>query len=730
MKKKLVSILLSLSMCAAYATPLTSIAANKAAPSEEITVVETAAPNANNEKQFKWAGATTTTGSKLSVEYNDKIQLRGIGAFQVEGTSSGAIGKIEDLGNNLSSAKVTFEIPSKYASKAELKNSTYLVAKAVNTSVTVNVQVKSGSFIAEGTLNVSLKQKNIGFGEAKGNKYTTSGSATANFQEALGGEKKYANLPTVVKKYNGKKGLTFQVYSSAENKEVTLNPKTDFTAKAFISKEYTKEISKTVNKKPIKVYVKSESGVEASTTSEGAIENRVDIEITGKKKFKGTFVVTGCVVENLEPQRIVADNNNSISGKAIIFANDENSLTEGLYLNDNDDLGENFLSTVKFKAITNNIKVNAKKGTVSVKKVDGTDDSKNVAKVCITNKKNPNASTELIFTVTAKSITGDALNINTDKVIGTSEKPKYYKSLDAYTTKLSDKGKGLVLSYTKTVNDKEKTIKLKGGSNKDFTLVTTRCGVELNNEDGSGTGVFVTSDGTLNTSRVSKTVEYAIIGKGNYIGTTTGTWEIPLYTQVVSGTSAISDAVIKYGDAKEVIYNYISIDDAALNGTEGTIDAEVAKSLLKIKAASDNVKIDKEGKIVVKKINNQPGKITVSVKKNSNGAAAKKTLEFNLYHADIRDATVDDSAYKDKTFANATKAKAAVDKIKITYNNKKLKKNVDYTITDKNFDDNNEGDINGTFTIEGKGNFTEKITGISATLKYKYNPPKSNNDGD
>jgi hypothetical protein len=732
MKKKLFSILLSLSMCATYATPLATVAADNTAPAENITVVETAAPNVTNASQF--SVETTSTGNSLQVEYDQKIKLRKIGAFAVKGTSSGAIGsgKIEDVDANLNGVTVKFSIP-----KAADENTIGLVdgadgnkcvyAKKSGKTATIKVSVTTGgNLVAEGNLKVSTTKKNIGIGSEAGNKYTTSGEATkVDFEEALGTNKKYANLDAVVKKFNGKKGLTFKVYNY-KNSPVEVSNK-EYTAKASISTEYTKKIEKQTGNGKVTVYVKSESGVSASTTSEGAIEDRVDITITGKKNFTGTFVVTGCKVKNLETKRIVADNTKSISGKAIIFGSDDEqySLMKNLYLNDDDEIerSDNYASIYKFKA-SKNVKVNAKKGTVTVKKVDGSNDTANVATVTVTSKKNKNASVDLVFSVTAKSITGDEFVVDDTNAVKTAKgKDKYYKSLKAFTDKMTSKGKGLTISYTKKVNGNDKKIKLKGGDNKDFTIVTTNCGVELNTEDADDTGVFITSDGTIATTKVSNKIEYAINGKGNYIGTTTGTFEVPLYTQVVSGTSTISDTVITFGKAEKSIYDYITVDDNALNNSDNHITADQAKDLLKIKADSTNVKLDKEGKIVAKKIDGNKAKIKITSKKNSKGAAAVKTLEFELDAADIHDATVDTSALSPSSgqFANSSKAMAAINKIKVTFNGKTLKKTRDYTISTDDLSDNegtNERTISGDIFIEGKGNYTgsKKVT---VNISYK-----------
>jgi hypothetical protein len=736
MKKKLVSILLSLSMCAAYANPLASVAAEEAAPAEDVTVVETAVPNATkvNEKEFMFA--STTSGGKISVEYGDTVELRNKGYFAVKGTSSGSVDVIEDLNNKL--GEVTLSLDSKSAKFAQLSNGK-LKANGANKTATVNVVVKSGGTLrAEGTISVDLQPKNIGNGDYVGNPMTASGSATVNFQNTLGGAKKFANLEAVAKKFNGKKNSLVFKFANNEGTDKTLTVGTDFTAKAVIATEeteysiadddytdyqYTKKDEVEVAGKQINAYVKDANDYKnaVKTTSKGAVEDRVNIVITGKKNYTGTFVVTGCQVKNLEVQRILADQA-SISGAAVEFGGTGESLVDGLLLNDDTAVKKTeFPSTVKFKALTKNIKVNAKNGTVTVKKVGETAED-NTAKVSIISKKNKLAATELVFSVTAKSITDSSIfKMNANKYTGTKEKPKYSKSVKTVADKIGETGKGLVFSYKKKVNGKEKVVKLKGGSSKDFICSISYAGVQLKDKDNQDTGVFVTKNKN-NEDIISKTLVYTVTGVGNYIGTVTDSFDVNLVTQIVSAPSVeeVSDAVIRFGEVKESVYDYITVDNEALSDDPETIKAADAKKLLKIKAKSKNIKINKEGKLVVKKIDGNKGEIEVVAKKNKN---AKYTLEFNLYTADISKATVDKSNLS-KTFANAAKASAAVEKITVSFGGKKLKKNKDYTI-EPSVDDNGTGKVSGTIKIVGAGNFEGYDKTESVSMSYKYTPPKN-----
>jgi hypothetical protein len=576
--------------------------------------------------------------------------------------------------------------------------------------------------------------------------FTASGTATTNFQNVLGGSKKFANLETVVKKFNGKKNsLTFK-FKNNDGKDTTLVVGTDFTAKAEIATDdveyagdrkdvnkygywFTDKKEKTVGSSAVNSYTKK--GTTLSTTSEGAIENRVNIRITGKKNYTGTFVVTGCEVKNLETQRIITDKA-TISGTTLEFGSADKSLIDGIVLNDDTAVKKTeFPSSVKFKAITKNIKINTKNGTVTVKKI-GDSDEANTAKVTITDKKNKSATAEIVFTVTAKAITDSAFTVNAEKYIGTKANPKYVKSMKDIADKIGETGKKLVVSYKKKVNGKDKVVKLKGGSSKDYVSAITFGSIEqiedtqdenssakiyeLKDKEGTDTGVYVFKDDAGNMSLVN-TLTYDITGVGNYKDTMPGSFAAyKMAPQVVSGTSAISDAVIKFGEAKEKVYDFISVDNDALNGT-GHIKADDAKDF-KIKAKSKNIKIDKNGYLVAKKIDGEKGEITVTAKKNKK---ATITLEFNLACADISKATVNKDALG-KTFGNASKATAAVNKISVSFNGKKLKKGTDYDL-DPSLSDNDKGKITGTVTISGKGNFEGSEKTESVSISYKYVAP-------
>jgi hypothetical protein len=704
MKKKLVSILLSLSMCAAYANPLATVAAEKA-PAEDITVVETVSPNETiNDSKFDFVDNSNNPGLEEKfngeVEYDGVVNLRKKGWFGVKGSSSGAIGaagKILDEGSNLD-GKVSLSFADKASAKYGTINSSAGTFKGTTVGKTANIKIKittGGGLAAEGTVAIQIKPRNIGDredSEEYGYTYNSSGSAVVNFKTE-NNNKNYANLDTVVKKFKGKKGLTFKFDDKViDKKYYTVKAVIDVPEDGESSQEYnTKKVIKTVGNKEYPEYIKND-------VTGNNVEDRVDVYITGKKNYTGTFVVTGCKVENLETKRIVVadqdtDTVETISGKTIEFGGAATSLLDGITVDDGTAINKtNFVKAVKIKALTKNIKVNAKDGTVTVKKVGATDEE-NVAKVSIIDKKNKLAAAEIAFKVTAMSIQALSnpdeedsdyiIKADKKKILGEKSKPKYYKSLEALIKKMGNNAKGLVLSYTQKVNGKNKVIKLKCGDNKDFTCTVTHPGVMLK-KDGNDTGVYVKED-TRGIKHIVDAVTCEITGVGNYRGYRD---DVILYLgeyknlqiQLISqaGISNQTPKAMTYGSVAASIYPYILLDDEALNDGD-PIKAAQAKDL-KISAKTKNVKIDKDGKIQIKKVaeDGEKAEVTVTAKKNK-GATA--TLEFILYKADFSGATVDKSALSGKTFKDESAAQSAIEKkLKATFGGKAVK-NKDFSVT-------------------------------------------------
>jgi hypothetical protein len=767
MKKKLVSILLSLSMCTAYAMPLTAVAE---APAEEPTVVETEAPNANT-KEFKFVG--TPTGAKLEVQYGDTISLAGVGAWAVGGTSAGGVNvtgfsekvlvNSQDNASKFSKG-VEYTLDSKSSKFASIENGV-LKAEGVNKTATVNVTVKTGGELeATGTLSVSLKPKDISnvangvvssglikvlYPQATGNDLKASKLATVDFETELGSGKKYASLDDVVKKFKGKKGVTFKIQNLTDGMfrkglpqqlgtetDVELKANQDYTVTAEIGlvgdtnkkyNNYTVNEPVEVGGKKYNCYVKTGSAASGgyaeknSVTNKYPVQDDVTIIIQGKKNYTGTFVVTGCKVKNLETQRIYAKTGTGLlAGSTVKFGEAEDILS-GIYF-DNDTTAQDaavLKDAVKLKALTKNIKIDGKTNKVTVKSVANTAKD-NVAKISVTSKKNKNAATEIEFTVTAKSISTQGFDFTDTKAVGTTDKKKYYKTLAEFEKKFGANGKGLDLSWKDISSGKEKVVKLKAG--KDYNIAVTKAGIQILDKNGKGTGVY-TDKATK--KKISNELIYTVTGSGNYKGSVTGSIVVPLEPQLITGAAVASGKSVTFGSVEANIFDYVFVDEDGLKTTGSTGIKGNADVIKNFKVKGDkNVKIDKEGNITVKNVDKNGTKITVTSKKNK---AAECEYKFKLAEANLSKISpkFDEAAFSGKTYADASKAQEALKKIKVSVGEKtKLKADKDYTVKLANGSTaSDKKSYSAQVVITGKSgsNYTGTATSgsISVNLKVK-----------
>jgi hypothetical protein len=767
MKKKLVSILLSLSMCTAYAMPLTAVAE---APAEEPTVVETEAPNANT-KEFKFV--QTSTGAKLEVQYGDSISLDGKGAWAVGGTSAGGVNVtgfsekvlVDSQANVNKFTKVEYSLDSKSAKFAEIDSNNNLIANGVNKTATVNVTVTTGGELeATGTLSVSLKPKditNVANGVVSGalikklgphltSNYKASDLATVDFETELGSGKKYASLDDVVKKFKGKKGVSFKIRNIADDmfttgnpgqissqlgKDVELKANQDYTVTAEIGlvgdtnkkyNNYTVNEPVEVGGKKYNCYVKTGSAASGgyaeknSVTNKYPVQDDVTIIIQGKKNYTGTFVVTGCKVKNLETQRIYAKTGTGLlAGSTVKFGEAEDILS-GIYF-DNDTTAQDpavLKDAVKLKAVTKNIKIDGKTNKVTVKSVANTAKD-NVAKISVTSKKNKNAATEIEFTVTAKSISTQGFDFTDTKAVGTTEKKKYYKTLAEFEKKFGANGKGLDLSWKDNSSGKEKVVKLKAG--KDYKIAVTKAGIQILDKNGKGTGVYTNKA----KDDISSELIYTVTGSGNYKGSVTGSIVVPLEPQLITGAAVASGKSVTFGSVEANIFDYVFVDKEGLKTTGRTGIKGNADVIKNFKVKGDkNVKIDKEGNITVKTVDKNGTKITVTSKKNK---AAECEYKFKLAEANLSkiNPSFDDAAFSGKTYADASKAQDALKKIKVTVGEKtKLKADKDYTVKLANGStaaDKKSYTADVVITGKSGSNYTGTATkaGITVNLKVK-----------
>jgi hypothetical protein len=369
---------------------------------------------------------------------------------------------------------------------------------------------------------------------------------------------------------------------------------------------------------------------------------------------------------NILPQRV---NPGTISGSTVTYGSIGNLLT-GLTF---DDGTEAKLDDLKFKAVSKNIKIDSKKGELSIKKVDG-----DPAEVEISNKKNKNAKASFKFDITPLNISSGAINIDLTKALA-----KNYKNLTAFKEKfigknLADetmaKASGMEAKIPKLYG--KENVKLKAGG-KDLIVSVTWGGVKQ-----KGDAYVDTASGS-----VVKDVEFTIKGTGNYTGSAVVTEAVPLEHQtvdVVTGWSLTYNAIPTTAN----VFKFIKLDKS--ESSVGDISDSTKKTdtikALKITGTKE-LKIDSNGNFKLKSVPSD-GKATVKieVKKNNKSDDAKNEIEIKIKKCSKTDGAFifDDSKYKDKDQTSVDKAKKAIEKtvLKFTPKGSKsittLKKGKDY----------------------------------------------------
>jgi hypothetical protein len=288
-------------------------------------------------------------------------------------------------------------------------------------------------------------------------------------------------------------------------------------------------------------------------------------------------------------------------------------------------------------------------------------------------------------------------------VIGTENKKKTYKNLVDFTTKfmgkdikLDDDGKlaqfdieknkvkatGLKLIYTdKNKNNRKTKLKV----NKDYSVILQM----------GGLGSTVSKSGALKKDKLDPTAFFTnnnevvtmatitVVGRNNYCGVITkANVVIPMEIQTVTAAGQAYKnglATVTYGGVNETnVYDNFSIDNLLMDENSKKVpqklsasqDKDAIAKLLKIKA-DGNLKVDKEGYIIVKKVpQDQKGKITISAKRNNKSVDASYDLEFKIEKATITSANIrfDTNKVEGKAFKDKEAAKKAAEKITIFAN--------------------------------------------------------------
>jgi hypothetical protein len=685
MKKKLVSILLSLTMCASYATPFTTVAANEV-PDEDITVVETVAPNAELEPvtTSKDAFKIATSGTSIKLEYGDELEVKNQNYWKLASCSWMATESTFKSGIDYDVAAPTLTLAKANDSKYLTINGNKITAENITKAtvpvilhVTATDAVNHETESSEIKLNVTVSPKDL-------SKVDTSKIEAAYDKAAEG--KTYNTLDEFAKKYKGAKGFTAKVTLDSGDKTLA---KSDISKiSAFVDTD-TAEPQKEGTSQ---VHYYTVKGDTSSVDHKAAVVTVAGIKVEGKGNYKGSFTITNQAV-SLQPQRLNIPDVGTISGTTVTYGSiSAGNLTIGLSVDEGDALGEDanainklYKFTAANKDTNQMIKIDAKNGMVTVKKVP--EENKRVATIIITNKKNKLCVGKVQFNVAPQTISDDAFETNFDKVIGTEDKPKTYKNFLDFESKFigkdnkKPKASGMTFTYTDEENGL-KPVKLK--ANRDFKVT-----YKVNAGSGTDTGksnaakkekleptAYFTSDGSVATSAM-----IVIEGMGNYCGVhTEAAVEIPMEIQTISAagaafTDSAKKVTVTYGGIETVnIFDNISINNAIKDNKpvalseDSSLDKDAVIKLLKVKPDKESgLKVDKEGNVTVKKVGGN-GKIYVSSKKNNKSVDAYQEVLFRVDPITSTDAQVrfNTDGIEGKEFNNATAAKKAAEKVSLT----------------------------------------------------------------
>lgn len=743
MKKKLVSILLSLSMCASYGMPLTAAAADEA-PAEDVKVVETVAPNAERDLITSSPSAfkLTTSGSNITMEYGDKLVLDTYSRCGVAGTWADANGTKVDSGKASITNGPTLELAKSTDTKFLTVNGNTIKAENITkNAVPLILTLKATGVAGQGSkeetaeikLNVTVTPKDLSKVTIDSN--GGNNTISAKYDKTTDG-KTYNTLDDFANKYKGAKGFTTELTFPDGNK-VSLSKKDFKSVSAFV--DTTNATKKVESGKTLYYIVNNTAGTGAGQVTGGSIVTTAGIKVEGKGNYKGTFKITGQAV-SLQPQRV---NVGTISGATVTYGSIW-SLLDGMTTDDYakpegeaSAIAKQYKFTFKSAAKSKPIKIDAKNGEVSVKDVSDKEAEREVV-VTIQNKKNKLCTSDVKFKVTPLDISGSAFDVNFEKVIGKADKPKTYKNFVDFEKKFlgnkpdtDPKGNGLVFTYTP--DGSSKATKLK--SNKDFVVSMKVNGVKSN---AAKSGNLEPTAYLNANNEVVTTATIVIKGKGKFTGVITeDALVVPMEIQTVTcaGAAWNEKATVTFASINEVnIFDNISIDNELdKNGKPVAIndrtDKEEIIKQLKVKAEKDSgLKVDKNGYVTVKNVpSSKKGKITVSSKKNNKSVDALYTVEFDVCPATVTDANIriDVSKVDGKTFTDLAAAKKQVEKVPVVATigskDKKLKgSDKDYdriTVTQVNADPN-VGAVGSA--LSGTQTGPALMFTVSATMKGNY----------
>jgi hypothetical protein len=710
MKKKLVSILLSLSMCASFGTPLTSVAADEVS-GEDITVVETVAPNA----KVTEANAVSTSpsafnlvesGSGVTVEYGDTLTVNPLSCYKYEGSWAKDNGKEFVDTTNIKADDLTLTL-AKSTDKdyVDVGTNTIKVKKLTknNAKVPIIVSVKatdkrnSGSVTetAQFKLQVTLAPKNLS--DLEPGELDGSYSNPTKFYKSL------TDFENKFKK-TASKGLTVKINGTqlAAKDIDTVTAKGDGT-KVGSDKFYTKE----------------------STVTGGAVSTTASISVKGKGNYTGTCTISEQAV-SIYPQRL---NVGTISGAIVTFGSIE-SLLDGLTKDDyteldgstDKDKAKNYKFTTTAKSY---IKIDSKEGKVSVKKIDDTTESNNTVTVVVTNKKNPDCTANLTFKIVPKDISTNAgINFDTVGIYGKTAN-KTYKNFVEFLKKFNGKdvtkpkGTGIKVTYPKPTDTSKKiTMKV----NKDYKITFKPNGTISGKtaEDKFEPTAYYTNIGGK--TYVATTGTLVVEGIGNYQGVITDdAFEVPLVEQCITASSldAKTGCSVTFRGEKKNIYDYIAVDLSNDSVKSKNLDSASLKKLFKVTTTKKELTVDKDGNITVKSVpTSKESTIGISLKRNSKSVDGLYKLKVKINPAVATDKSLaivfDKANFQNKaSYKSVSDAEAAAKKIKVKTTidgkSKTLKAGTDYEqVTVKKI---SSGTTGSAFEFELSANFKGNYTG-------------------
>jgi hypothetical protein len=743
MKKKLVSILLSMAMCASYVTPLSAsvttdedgytitVDESKVATpaSVEIEVTKGAdksktvnlGKNAPTDHQLtakvNWvAGSNDATKKAATIDYDWESTDPNV--IEVNGDGKKATLKYVGSGSAIISCKVS--VNGTYATKTSVTSGGNVVKDHPKNGEenTENINTKEFDKVSTatfGALSVQSVDINTGceisFGPASGTFYKGVGDFSAAWGKKT--KKKAAeNTRVLVKEKQEVNGKTTQ-----------LDIGSDFTADLDTDVFYS-------NKEDFTVGAASNAGINLGDKKRHAIVN-VTVKGDGTN-YIGT--TTKAIEFEVLPQVITVTGQTS-SG---IYAEDkEIHLTYG-------DVNDKWLTTdekdgillfdgwtakefnndaalaMKYKSANSKIVKVDKKGKLTAKKagtanVDVMLKNDTTKKITLKVVVDPKKLSEInVDEKTKKQNMEATINAESAKDVKLA---KSYKDFATFKSKFMDKwAKKFVIH-----NDKKK---LKGGDNKDFKATFYTNNEE--EEELSGIEGFDNSADKIGKTDYKKTCKVVFEGKGNYSNTFSSIIAVPFETQQLKlfykNTTIMTDdnvadldenSTYKYAfgnayDLSELISEKDSFEGLSV------VDAKALKKSQKVKYKSLDktiAKVSSTGKVTLKK-GDKTAKFEIWPAKNPN---AKVTLSVYVAPKNIKDVTVKAPKIKGKQLSDSA-AQSAFNKERVVVKDgsKKLKYNVDYTVEI-------ESCAKGTlkFKVVGKGSYENNTSSNSVSYDPK-----------